>query len=106
MARIAPGGIHIFATVCRCFANTGTNPSLDIHEGELVGLPGPSVRAKLPAAYHAGPETPIARRSRVKFFGDRDVTNVHVRTAASALFLHYALFRLRAFMTTWRSVLR
>ncbi len=40
-------------------------------------------------------------------FGDRDVTNVHVRDRRIGfVFQHYALFRHMSFMTTWRLALR
>ncbi|MGY0555647.1 sulfate/molybdate ABC transporter ATP-binding protein [Vreelandella sp. 2A-K22] len=70
--------------------------NLDIHEGELVGLLGPSGSGKTTLLrIIAGLENAdrTAQPSKI-LFGDRDVTNVHVRDRQIGfVFQHYALFR-------------
>lgn len=84
--------------IAKHFGNTqALEPvNLDIHEGELVGLLGPSgsgkttllrIIAGLESADHA------TQSARI-MFGERDVTNVHVRDRRIGfVFQHYALFR-------------
>ncbi|ALM51788.1 sulfate/molybdate ABC transporter ATP-binding protein [Halomonas huangheensis] len=68
---------------------------LDIANGELIGLLGPSGSGKTTLLrIIAGLETPDPDpRTRI-LFGERDVTNVHVRDRhIGFVFQHYALFR-------------
>ncbi|NYS60986.1 sulfate/molybdate ABC transporter ATP-binding protein [Vreelandella salicampi] len=70
--------------------------NLDIHEGELVGLLGPSGSGKTTLLrIIAGLENADRSRETSKIlFGERDVTNVHVRDRRIGfVFQHYALFR-------------
>lgn len=66
--------------------------SLDIHEGEMIGLLGPSGSGKTTLLrIIAGLEG--ADTGRIQF-GDRDVTNLHVRDRrVGFVFQNYALFR-------------
>ncbi|QJQ95363.1 MULTISPECIES: sulfate/molybdate ABC transporter ATP-binding protein [Halomonadaceae] len=69
---------------------------LDIHDGELVGLLGPSGSGKTTLLrIIAGLETSDRIPSPGSIhFGNRDVTNVHVRDRRIGfVFQHYALFR-------------
>ncbi|MCP1367267.1 ATP-binding cassette domain-containing protein, partial [Halomonas sp. BBD48] len=73
--------------------NTALEPlNLDIAEGELVGLLGPSGSGKTTLLrIVAGLEQ---ADSGTIHFGDRDVTNMHVRDRRIGfVFQHYALFR-------------
>ncbi|WP_025733455.1 sulfate/molybdate ABC transporter ATP-binding protein [Carnimonas nigrificans] len=80
--------------ISRQFGNTvALHPSsLDIKEGELVGLLGPSGSGKTTLLrIIAGLETPSAGRI---LFSGRDVTNLHPRNRrVGFVFQHYALFR-------------
>lgn len=70
--------------------------NLDIHEGELVGLLGPSGSGKTTLLrIIAGLENADRTSQQSKIlFGERDVTNVHVRDRRIGfVFQHYALFR-------------
>ncbi|WP_290790097.1 TOBE-like domain-containing protein [Halomonas sp.] len=69
--------------------------NLDIHDGELIGLLGPSGSGKttllriVAGLENADPDS----GARIRF-GDRDVTDVHVRDRrVGFVFQHYALFR-------------
>lgn len=89
--------IHLH-NIAKHFGNTqALEPiNLDIHDGELVGLLGPSgsgkttllrIIAGLESADHSAQPGKI-------LFGNRDVTNVHVRDRRIGfVFQHYALFR-------------
>ncbi|HAZ99729.1 MAG TPA: sulfate ABC transporter ATP-binding protein, partial [Halomonas sp.] len=84
--------------IAKHFANTqALEPiNLDIHEGELVGLLGPSGSGKTTLLrIIAGLENADRSPQPGKIlFGDRDVTNVHVRDRRIGfVFQHYALFR-------------
>lgn len=84
--------------IAKHFANTqALEPiNLDIHEGELVGLLGPSGSGKTTLLrIIAGLENADRSPTPGKIiFGDRDVTNVHVRDRRIGfVFQHYALFR-------------
>ncbi len=84
--------------IAKHFANTqALEPiNLDIHEGELVGLLGPSGSGKTTLLrIIAGLENADSSPQPGKIlFGDRDVTNVHVRDRRIGfVFQHYALFR-------------
>ncbi|RCV91953.1 sulfate/molybdate ABC transporter ATP-binding protein [Billgrantia montanilacus] len=69
--------------------------NLDIRDGELIGLLGPSGSGKttllrIIAGLEAADREPAGRI----LFGDRDVTNLHVRDRRIGfVFQHYALFR-------------
>ncbi|PMR73892.1 sulfate/molybdate ABC transporter ATP-binding protein [Billgrantia endophytica] len=69
--------------------------NLDIRDGELVGLLGPSGSGKttllrIMAGLESADREPAGRIQ----FGDRDVTNLHVRDRrVGFVFQHYALFR-------------
>ena len=80
--------------VARRFGDvTALHPtSLEIRQGELVGLLGPSGSGKTTLLrIIAGLEHPTAGRI---LFGDRDMTAVHVRhRQIGFVFQHYALFR-------------
>ncbi|MCD6437347.1 MAG: TOBE-like domain-containing protein [Halomonas sp.] len=84
--------------IAKHFANTqALEPiNLDIHEGELVGLLGPSGSGKttllrIIAGLESADRSPQPGKI---LFGDRDVTNVHVRDRRIGfVFQHYALFR-------------
>ncbi|MBB3331151.1 sulfate transport system ATP-binding protein [Halomonas campaniensis] len=69
--------------------------NLDIQEGELVGLLGPSGSGKTTLLrIIAGLENPDRDGGARILFGDRDVTDVHVRDRRIGfVFQHYALFR-------------
>ncbi|MDY7115718.1 TOBE-like domain-containing protein [Halomonas sp. SSL-5] len=69
--------------------------SLEIAEGELVGLLGPSGSGKTTLLrIIAGLEAPDRAPAGRILFGDRDVTDVHVRDRRIGfVFQHYALFR-------------
>ncbi|MGM0701406.1 MAG: sulfate/molybdate ABC transporter ATP-binding protein [Pseudomonadota bacterium] len=69
--------------------------NLDIHDGELVGLLGPSGSGKTTLLrIIAGLENADREPAGRILFGDRDVTQVHVRDRRIGfVFQHYALFR-------------
>jgi sulfate/thiosulfate transport system ATP-binding protein len=69
--------------------------NLDIHDGELVGLLGPSGSGKTTLLrIIAGLESADPDSGARIQFGDRDVTDVHVRDRRIGfVFQHYALFR-------------
>lgn len=69
--------------------------NLEVAEGELVGLLGPSGSGKTTLLrIIAGLETPDRNPAGRILFGDRDVTDVHVRDRRIGfVFQHYALFR-------------
>jgi len=69
--------------------------NLDIHDGELVGLLGPSGSGKTTLLrIIAGLESADPDAGARILFGDRDVTDVHVRDRRIGfVFQHYALFR-------------
>ena len=84
----------IIEQVARRFGSvTALHPtSLEIDDGELVGLLGPSGSGKTTLLrILAGLEQPSAGRI---LFGERDMTHVHVRDRRIGfVFQHYALFR-------------
>ncbi len=69
--------------------------NLDIHDGELVGLLGPSGSGKTTLLrIIAGLESADPDKGARILFGDRDVTDLHVRDRRIGfVFQHYALFR-------------
>ncbi|MFO8044817.1 MAG: TOBE-like domain-containing protein [Halomonas sp.] len=69
--------------------------NLDIHDGELIGLLGPSGSGKTTLLrIIAGLETADPDSGARILFGDRDVTDLHVRDRRIGfVFQHYALFR-------------
>ena len=69
--------------------------NLDIHDGELIGLLGPSGSGKTTLLrIIAGLEHADRDSGARILFGDRDVTQVHVRDRRIGfVFQHYALFR-------------
>ncbi|WP_416137517.1 sulfate/molybdate ABC transporter ATP-binding protein [Halomonas sp. HK25] len=69
--------------------------NLDIHDGELIGLLGPSGSGKTTLLrIIAGLENADPGIGARILFGDRDVTDVHVRDRRIGfVFQHYALFR-------------
>lgn len=69
--------------------------NLDIHDGELIGLLGPSGSGKTTLLrIVAGLENADPNNGARILFGDRDVTDVHVRDRRIGfVFQHYALFR-------------
>ncbi|WP_163559438.1 TOBE-like domain-containing protein [Halomonas sp. NO4] len=69
--------------------------NLDIHDGELVGLLGPSGSGKTTLLrIIAGLESADREPAGRILFGERDVTQVHVRDRRIGfVFQHYALFR-------------
>jgi sulfate transport system ATP-binding protein len=101
MARIAPGGIYMSIHLQNIGKHFGATQALepvnlDIHAGELVGLLGPSGSGKTTLLrIIAGLESADHAREPGKIlFGQRDVTNVHVRDRRIGfVFQHYALFR-------------
>lgn len=89
--------IHL-QNIAKHFGNTqALEPiNLDINEGELVGLLGPSGSGKTTLLrIIAGLESADRTSQPSKIlFGERDVTNVHVRDRRIGfVFQHYALFR-------------
>ncbi|WP_027961889.1 sulfate/molybdate ABC transporter ATP-binding protein [Halomonas halodenitrificans] len=77
-------------------ANRALEPvNLEVADGELVGLLGPSGSGKTTLLrIIAGLESPDRDPAGRILFGDRDVTDVHVRDRRIGfVFQHYALFR-------------
>nr|WP_298415755.1 TOBE-like domain-containing protein [uncultured Halomonas sp.] len=83
--------------IAKTFGRTTALEPLDLNiaDGELVGLLGPSGSGKTTLLrIIAGLEQPDRSRTSSIHFGERDVTNVHVRDRRIGfVFQHYALFR-------------
>ncbi|WP_227370853.1 sulfate/molybdate ABC transporter ATP-binding protein [Halomonas sp. M20] len=83
--------------IAKTFGRTTALEPLDLNiaDGELVGLLGPSGSGKTTLLrIIAGLEQPDRSRTGSIHFGERDVTNVHVRDRRIGfVFQHYALFR-------------